>query len=106
MNNHIDDFLAREHKGNGKLGPWLDDIIKLRARGAPYRAICRYLAECGVTARAAEVHVFVHRRGREKLIASRTTAPAHKPASPAVSIGPDGLPEFKWNPRGDPNSKW
>ncbi|TWI64374.1 hypothetical protein IP91_03144 [Pseudoduganella lurida] len=103
---HVDEFLKRDKKGHGKLAPWLDDIVKLRKKGASYRAVCRYLAECGVTATPAEVHAYMHRCGRNKLTIARSPAPSPISDTPGASIGPDGLPEFKWNPRADPNSSW
>jgi hypothetical protein len=106
MSIQIDDFLRNDRAGYSKLAPWLNDIVALRAKGCSYRAVCRYLALNDVTARPGEVHAFLHRRGREKLVAAKLPTQSRTPATSPVTKGSDGLPKFEWNPRDAPKTPW
>lgn len=94
----ITEYLARAQRGKGKMVPWQDDIVALRSAGATYRLICGYLAEQGVTASPAEVHRFLRRRGRDRLLATALPRPQATARQPGPERDKGQLPKFEWPP--------
>lgn len=99
----VSEFLSRQPSRPGKLGKWQTEIIELRQAGVSLLAICRFLAEQGVTAKSGEVHRFLQRCGRQDKVKGlgRKTV---KPANPEQTKVP-GLPKFEWKP-GKPDIPW
>jgi hypothetical protein len=55
------DWVQRQRVSAGKLGPWRDDILYLRAMGCSVRSIAAFLASQGTPVQPMSVYRFIQR---------------------------------------------